>query len=123
MYATLEDYKKIFLMGREQLIPDASFPFYSSRASETIGLIELDTIPNYLVKCTCEVAEILFNQNSSISQSIKGVQSEKIGSYSVTFADLKTLDITTRNLIRSTIIKYLANTNLHNDLVYLGVCK
>lgn len=95
MYATFEDYKAIFLLGRNALIPESEFAFWSTQASGYIDNATFNRLGNEeillehkerVVKAACGVAELLYKNN--LSPKIK---SQSIGSFSQTFIDEKTM--------------------------------
>lgn len=118
-YATQDDYTK-WLQGSKGVIPLAEFPRWSSRATIRINKnkVDLQTIPIYLVECTCEVAEILFKDNQT--KQAGELKSMSIGGYSESYVDQKQETGKLKQEIDGTIRDYLAFTDLHNDFIFRG---
>ena len=101
------------------VIDTASFDLYAARATQTIKLytfnrIADDNIPDEAKMCCCELAELIFRHET---ESGKGsVASEKVGGYSVTYADSEKLKATFNADTKSIMFKWLAMT----DLLYRG---
>lgn len=118
-YASYDDYINIYLNGRNVLIPSATFNYYSLKATNEISSRiygSLVTIDNDVKCCTCEIAEYLFNVeqnvNSTSENATKGVSSESVGGYSVTYGTSVSSEyaIENRNSNISDIIrKWLGN--------------
>lgn len=96
------------------VIDAASFDLYAARATQKIKLYTFnrivdDNIPDEAKMCCCELAEALFKADK---EDTKGIASEKVGEYSVTYvsADAKEnlMHISTQNVIN----KWLAMTGL-----------
>jgi len=116
MYANFTEYKEKFLLGREAIIPEASFNFYSTRASDRLNWkkVELERpYPDYLIKCTCAVAELFWSEENEVE-----VTSQSIGGFSQGLANQNK---STDEKIKMEINGYLANTDLHNDFVFRGM--
>lgn len=123
MWATYEFYTDEFLLGDMPLISKRSFPRWEAWAVETINwknvkLPDDFSPPEYLQKCVCAVAEILFAQ----AQAAKPGEliSETNANYSWKVAEAAKREDFKAD-INSTINQYLAKTPLHNTFVYRGV--
>lgn len=115
MYAEFTDYENIFLLGREAIIPEASFPFYSRRASMILNWKKIEVekpYPDYLIECTCAVAELLWSGENEVE-----ITSQSIGSFSQGIANQ---NLSVNDKIRMERLGYLANTDLHEDFVFRG---
>ncbi len=102
-------------------IPEKDFNFYAMRASEeldsrTFGRI--GEVTPVIRKACCAVAEVLYSDSVSRGKSERGIASEKVGNYSVSYSgsSSETDKIVSRR-IKSEIEKYLGNTGL----LYRGV--
>lgn len=71
-YATMDNYTE-WLRGRVSTVPPTEFPFWASRASSEIDLAtfnrlhDAETLAEYeaaVIATTCELAEIIFNNES-----------------------------------------------------------
>lgn len=81
-------YNTQYLCGKTAVIGATVFPYYAKMASRyveqlTFGNIDISDIPNAVKECTCEVAEYLYNAEST--KRADGIKSEKVGEYSVTY--------------------------------------
>jgi len=120
LWVTWIFYKDKYLRGRNPTIPEQGFNFWSEQAETMINHrhVEVDRPPDYLKKCVCAVAEILFIQEQGAKPG--ELVSESNANYSWKAAEAeKQSDVSAK--IRSTINKYLAGTPLHNEFVYRGV--
>ena len=91
-YANYDDYINIYLNGRDVLIPSATFGYYSQKASNEIRsriYSDITVIDDDVKCCTCEIAEYIFNVeqniNSTSANATKGISSESVGGYSVSY--------------------------------------
>ena len=115
-----EFYSKNFLAGRGAVIDSASFPFWERKASNevrkyTFGNInETKPIPEDVKLCVCEVAEILFKNEKE--GRTDGVLSEKVGEYSVTYANKDSAEA-----LNSKIAQTIRTWLLPTGLMYCGV--
>jgi len=102
-------------------IPEKDFNFYAMRASEeldsrTFGRIA--EITPAIRKACCAVAEVLYSDGVSHAKSERGISSEKVGNYSVSYSGSSAeTDKTVNRRVKSEIEKYLGNTGL----LYRGV--
>ena len=96
------------------VIDTASFDYYARGATMLIGIhtfnrIADDNIPDEAKMCCCELAEALFKADK---EDTKGIASEKVGEYSVSYVSAEAREnlkhITTRNIINN----WLAMTGL-----------
>jgi len=82
-YATVAFYRKHYLRGTEPRIPLDALPFWIDRAAEqidhyTLGRIDKSALRSHgeaIGKCTCELAEYLYQNEGSenkVSESVRG---------------------------------------------------
>lgn len=115
MYADWKDYKETYLLGREPAIPEAEFPFWSSRASEQIDAVTFDRlkdveeVPASVINCVCELAEYL-----RAMDEYKGISSVSVTGHSVT---LEQRSVGQPSPEKRIISKHLASTGL----LYRGI--
>ena len=86
-------YENNYLQGREAVIPSTSFNFYGLKATNEIrsrihdGIIIID---EDIKNCACELAEFFYRedmeQKGIAEASAKGVSSERVGEYSVSYS-------------------------------------
>ncbi len=113
IYADFNFYSAEFLGNK---IPEENFDFYALRASEeldsrTFGRIG-EVTPD-IKKACCGVAEVLYSEGISISNSENRINSEKVGDYSVSyFEPSENYEKTVNKKINSELKKYLGNTGL-----------
>lgn len=103
MYATFQQYKDIYLMGRPALIPETEFDYWITQAGFHIDIVTFNrlrgainynkfwipfeqdvpvTLKDLIIKTACGVAEILYKDENKKPRS-----SWSIGSFSESFAD------------------------------------
>ena len=124
-------YVNNYLQGREAVIPSTSFNFYGLKATNEIR----SRIHNVVIiidedvkNCACELAEFLYREDmeeKAISEATsKGVSSESVGEYSVSYSTSKNAEYSSKNReVRiSTIMRnWLGHKGLMNrgvDVVY-----
>lgn len=116
IYATEGFYKGNYLLDRKPVI-SAGFSFYAREASNVIDrytfsrLKSMAEIPEEIQMCCCELAEHYFTAEKMKKES-SGKASEKVGTYSVTYAatnEIKKLEAAEEHDI---IMKWLADTGL-----------
>ena len=96
------------------VIDTASFNLYAGKATQKIKLytfnrIADDSIPDEAKMCCCELAELIFRADK---EDTKGIASEKVGEYSVTYTSPEAKE---KQLSKSTsdiIYRWLAMTGL-----------
>jgi len=150
-YATPEEYKKIYLLGGEQVIPDASFNQFSLRVSqEDIGSFDMASVglvppffidrldengsivttdhkyPEYVIMTTCRVAEMRYNEEqATLGGMMLSSESSKIGtsteSRSYTKDSTSTVSVNTQ--VANVIGRAFFNTPLHNQVSFRGIGK
>ena len=103
-YVDYSYYEKNYLQGREAVIPSTSFDFYAMKATNEIRnrIYNVVMIVDEDVKnCACEIAEFLYEEDmaqKAITQSTsKGIASESVGEYSVSYATSKSDEYSARN--------------------------
>lgn len=113
IYATIEDYKQVFLLGREQKIPDASFKYYSRNASREIDKHTSNRLKNKenlkrfneeVIRATCGIAEILWSEENETE-----VISQSHGGFSQTFGKEQ---LTQKQKINKILKRELGDTGL-----------
>jgi len=118
IYADYKFYTTEYLGSK---IHEKDFNFYAMRASEeldsrTFGRIA--EITPAIRKACCAVAEALYSDSISRGKSERGIASEKVGNYSVSYSGSSAeTDKTVNRRVKSEIEKYLGNTGL----LYRGV--
>lgn len=116
IYADEAFYQNEYLLGRKPVI-SAGLPFYVRQASQmidqyTFGRLDgLPAAPEAVKMCCCELAEVIFQQEKQIRQAA-GKTSEKVGSYSVSFASAQDTALAAAKEQRDVIMKWLADTGL-----------
>lgn len=106
-------YKDEYLLGREEVIDVASFPFYERQARKEIERYTLGKTSEEeeFKMCICEVAERLFiaEENTATTQ---GIASEKTGDHSISYVNVTDINVSRANEIKQVVHKWLANTGL-----------
>lgn len=119
-YAIYTDYTA-YLQGRTALISSVDFPYYAVKASNIIkmhtfgNINETLEIPQEVKNCTCEVAEMIYAYKAGKTEA-GNKTSEKVGNYSVSFADGQASKTATDKEILSVISEHL----LMSGLIYRG---
>ena len=115
-YADEGFYTDRYLLGRKPVI-SAGFDFYSRQASQVIDrytfgrLKQMTTIPEVVSLCCCELAEVEFSREKQKRDS-GGKTSEKIGTYSVSFASSGESDSAHAREQEAIVMKWLGDTGL-----------
>lgn len=116
IYADEGFYFEQYLLGRKPVIT-AGFSFYARQASQMIDqytfgrLKDMEEVPESVQMCCCELAEAQYHTEQQ-KQDSGGKTSEKIGSYSVTFAGAQEAANAAVSEQRKIIRKWLGNTGL-----------
>lgn len=116
MYADEPFYKDKYLLGRKPEIK-SGFAFYARSASQIIDQYTFDRlkgmqdIPETVRMCCCELAEAEFRREKQRNEA-GGKTSEKVSTYSVSFASAKECAETKIMEQRNIIMKWLADTGL-----------
>jgi hypothetical protein len=112
-YANHEQYKT-WLSGRAYVIPEAEFDFWATKATVIIDNATSDRlkvegieISIQVVNCCCELAEILYREESP--NAAQAISSEKVGGHSVSYA---VSEKTVEQRTRLALVAYLGNTGL-----------
>jgi len=113
-YADSTYYTETYLAGKEAVIDTASFTYYARGATMLIGIhtfnrVTDDNIPEEVKMCCCELVETLFNADK---EDAKGIASEKVGEYSVTYTSPEAKEKQLAASTASIIYKWLAMTGL-----------
>lgn len=120
-YANAEYYANEYLAGKKPGIK-AGFDYYAREASRIIDqntfnrLKDTEDVMEEVKMCCCELAEQCFNQQT-IKTKTGGKVSEKVGTYSVSFASASECSQSDWAEERGIIMKWLGNTGL----CYCGV--
>lgn len=129
-YANYDDYVNIYLNGRDVLIPSTTFNYYSLKASNEIRsrmYSEFTTLDDDIRCCTCEIAEYLYNVESNVNvtsqNAEKGISSESVGGYSVSYGTSVSSEyaIENRTQVISEIIKRWLGNKAYNGRSVVGV--
>lgn len=116
IYADEEFYFEYYLLGRKPVIT-AGFSFYARQASQVIDqytfgcLKNMEKVPEAVQMCCCELAEVQYHAEQQ-RENAAGKTSEKIGTYSVTFAGAQEAANTAASEQRGIILRWLGNTGL-----------
>ncbi|MDF2537990.1 MAG: hypothetical protein K0S76_1011 [Herbinix sp.] len=114
-YTTKEYYTEKYLQGRTAVISAADFPQLAQKATQRIkkysgdNVDENATLPDELQMCCCEVAEALFRADQ---EDTKGIASEKVGEYAVSYVSPEAKEKLLSVSVRSIIYNWLAMTGL-----------
>ena len=105
-------YTTEYLNGKESVIPENDFAYYSARAEQdiltaTFGRADFTTDEEKM--CACEMAEIKYSSDRDRHSSIS---SEKVGSYSVTYEESSQIMNRERQLQKNALWRWLSNTGL-----------
>lgn len=115
-YADDDFYKNEYLLERKPVIT-AGFPFYARKASQvidqyTFGRLEGPAkIPEAARMCCCELAEAEYQREKQQRES-GGKTSERLGTYSVSFASDQDSAAAEVREQRQVIMKWLGDTGL-----------
>lgn len=115
-YADEGFYTDRYLLGRKPVI-SVGFDFYSRQASQVIDsytfgrLKQTAKIPESVRLCCCELAEAEFSREKQKRDS-GGKTSEKIGTYSVSFASSGESDSAYAGEQEAIVMKWLGGTGL-----------
>ena len=115
-YADEGFYTDRYLLGRKPVI-SAGFDFYSRQASQVIDsytfgrLKQTAKIPEAVRLCCCELAEAELSREKQKRDS-GGKTSEKIGTYSVSFASSGECDSAYAREQEAIVMKWLGGTGL-----------
>jgi hypothetical protein len=96
------------------VIDTASFDLYARKATREIKKYTLNQIPDGIIPddvkmCCCEIAEVIHKDDQ---EDTKGIASEKVGEYSVSYVSLEAKEKLLSISIRSIIYNWLAMTGL-----------
>lgn len=96
------------------VIDTASFDLYARRATQeikkyTLNRVDEANILDDVKMCCCELAELLFKDKQ---EDTKGITSEKVGEYSVSYVSPEAKEKLVSVSIRSIIYNWLAMTGL-----------
>jgi hypothetical protein len=114
-YTTLDYYTNKYLQGRTAVISTADFPLYALKATQRIrqytgnNVDETAALSNELQMCCCDVAEAIYKADQ---EDTKGVASEKVGEYSVSYVNPEAKEKLLSSSIRSAIYNWLEMTGL-----------
>lgn len=130
-YANYDDYVNTYLNGRDVLIPSTTFNYYSLKATNEIRSRvygNIITIDDDVKCCTCEIAEYIFNVeknvNTTTENAVKGIASESVGGYSVSYGTSVSSEYTIENRalsITEIVNKWLSNKDFMTRRGVVGV--
>lgn len=115
IYADEIFYTETYLSGRKPVIRDG-FSFYAREASKIIDrhtfhrLSPAGQVPEDVRMCCCELAEQCFRAEQQKKEA--GKTSEKVGTYSVTFASGSESNQSDRKEKQGIVMKWLSGTGL-----------
>lgn len=112
-YADYQYYIDNYLLGKEAVIPTASFAFYAKGATRLIDSTTNNqaTDTESVKQCCCELAELAYNADVAKSYP----QSEKVGDYAVTYSPQSAVEYAAD--VGRVLRKWLGNTGF----LYCGV--
>lgn len=122
-YADTCFYNDKYLCGRSEVIPASEFSYWSMQASSEIrkrtfgNVDQMESIPDDVQMCCCEVAERLYRQESARGDNGMILQSYGNDGETGTF---KT-DEFSREAIDKSIDNIIRRWLLHTGLMYCGV--
>ncbi|MDD3253822.1 MAG: hypothetical protein PHV18_14840 [Lachnospiraceae bacterium] len=114
IYADEMFYQNKYLLGRKPVI-STGFAFYARSASQIIDrftfdrLKHTDDIPEVVKMCCCELAEAEFSREKTQKQA-GGKTSEKVGTWSASYADVASSSVADDKLRASIVYKWLGDT-------------
>ena len=115
IYADESFYMEIFLSGRKPVIR-TGFNYYAREASKIIDrytfdrLAKVTEVPEDVKMCCCELAEQCFRTEKQKKEA--GKTSEKVGTYSVTFASEADISQNDAKEKYNIVLKWLSGTGL-----------
>lgn len=120
IYADKHFYEATYLGGKEAVITTA-FEYYARQASQiikqhTYGNVSEDNVSECVKMCCCELAELIFRDESFQAQS-SGVSSESVQGWSKSFESTEARKIALHNAQMECIRKWLSGTGF----LYCGV--
>jgi hypothetical protein len=114
-YTTKEFYNETYLQGRTAVISAADFPLLAQKATQRIkqytgtNIIETEPFADEVQMCCCEVAEAIYKADQ---EDTKGIASEKVGEYSVSYVSPEAKEKLLSVSVRGIIYNWLAMTGL-----------
>ena len=111
MYASWENYRSLYLLEKDPVIPETDFPHYAKMASakvdaSTFGRLKREETfelhKDEVSLCVCELAEFLFTTNDQ-----RGLSSVSVTGHSMSFDKKQN-----KQDIREIITRYLGDTGL-----------
>lgn len=119
MSITYDYYIDNYLKGKKPIIPQSDYAYYIMQANQHlkqfINTSATNNSEEVINMCACEVAEVLYN-NDSINVS-SGITAQSTGDVSITYAGLADRLSGSNKQIKCIIYKWLSNTGL----LYRGV--
>lgn len=117
-YVTYEYYKHDFLQGREPMIEEEEFDYYSTQATLRIKERTFTNSDIYhdhpnVKDCTCAIAELV--KLNDATRSSYGKNSETVGSHSVSYGDAR---LRIKKEMEDIYKNYLSRLGLLNRKVY-----
>lgn len=120
IYADFTLYREKFLTGKEPVLDIGSFDYYARKATLEIkrytgSNIDDGNVPEDVKMCCCEIAEIIYIGEKTASG--KGIASENVGGWSVSYETSETLRQSLAGRIRTVVYDWLGNSGY----LYRGV--
>lgn len=122
-YTDIEFYADKYLQGRSEVIPSSEFSYWAMQASseireKTFGNVDqMDSIPEEVQMCCCEVAEKLYHYEAAKGENGMVLQSfgndGDTGTYKTDDYSQEAIDKSIDNIIRRWL--------LYTGLMYCGV--
>lgn len=124
-YTNSAFYKDEYLQGRSEVIPTSEFPYWSMQASAEIrkrtfeSVDQLESIPDVVQICCCEVAEKLYRYDAAKGDNGMVLQSYGNDGDTGTYKTDDLTDAAVESAVSEIIGRWLLNTGL----MYCGVDK
>lgn len=102
------------------LVPSDKFDFYCRKATQyikanTFNRVDETNIQEEVKMCCCEICDLIYKAENTNS---KGITTEKVGEYSVSYESKQSIEDTKEKNLNKTLRLWLADTGL----LYKGVC-
>jgi hypothetical protein len=115
-FTTYAFYTDNYLSGHEAVLQSASFDFYAMKATQQIKKYTFNNVDEDVIiidevqKCCCELAEFIYTDENKEHDPI--IESEKVGSYSVSYVSGQAVEDIRKSKIKDIIYSWLADTGL-----------
>lgn len=115
IYADEAYYKTVWLCGRQPVITDA-FAFYAREASRIIdrfthGRLDGENVPKAASMCCCELAEILYREDSA-ERRHGGISAESVQGWSQSYESAESRKTALAAAQRACVYRWLGDTGL-----------